>query len=350
MASVPAKLFTILGVLYSTLFSFQISVVSAVLVNILASIIVTLWRLLKLNSRTLASFCSIILRVWFSIFMGHLEHFGRMTIVLSGDAFCPNETALVICNHRSWADTVVIYSLARQVRMHGDVKFLAKQSLLLFPVYGFAGWILDVVIFIRRQSGSAGRSMTKAFSSLTDPGRESAPYWLINYLEGTRFTIQKLHAAHDFAKKRDLKPLYEVLQPRTKGFISTVNALRGNAEAVYDITIGYQQSEKRELCPSFRQMYWTPGINNRIIHVHQRRIPLEDVPQDEEELRKWIYTLYEQKDELLRGFRETGKFNGRPMRWNRMTLGFWLGCQVIVYAIFLSVVYAVYKVIMLMIP
>lgn len=345
MAGVRPKLANLLGLAYSALFSLHISLISVVLVDGLASVAVAIWRLLKLNHRALVALCSQTLRIWFSIFMGHLEHFGGLTVVLTGDAFCPNESALVVCNHRSWADTVVIYSLARQVRMHGDVKFLAKRSLLLVPIYGFAGWVLDVVIFIKRQSESAGRRMTKVFSSLTDPRREHAPYWLINYLEGTRFTLKKLEAAHDFAKKRDLKVLTQVLQPRTKGFISTVHALRGNASAVYDITIGYQESEEREMQPSFKQMYFTPALRNRVIHVHQRRIPLQHVPHDEEQLKKWIYKLYEQKDELLTGFRETGKFDGRPMRWNRMTWAFWLRCQFVINSLFVLFVYAVYRVV-----
>lgn len=228
--------------------------------------------------------------------------------------------------------------------MHGDVKFLAKRSLLVFPVYGFAGWILDVVIFIKRQSDSAAQRMTRVFSSLTDPRRKKAPYWLINYLEGTRFTHEKLKAAHDFAKKRDLRVLDHVLQPRTKGFISTVHALRGSAKAVYDVTIGYQESDEKEMQPTFKQMYFTPPISKRVIHVHQRRIPLDQVPQDDEELKKWVYRLYEQKDDLLRGFRENGKFDGRPMRWNRMTWGFWIRCQLITYGAFFISIYGAYRI------
>lgn len=345
MAGLPSKLVTFTGVLYSIFFSFSISIVTAFLVNGVVAIALATWRQFKFNHRAVVDLCSSVLRTWFSIFMGHLEHFGGMTIVLSGDDFRPNESALVICNHRSWADTIVIYSLARQVRMHGDVKFLAKRSLLVFPIYGFAGWILDVVIFIKRQSTSAGRRMTKVFSSLTDPRRKNAPYWLISYLEGTRFTQKKLQDARDFAKKRDLKVLDQVLQPRTKGFISTVHALRGNAQAVYDITIGYQESESREMVPSFKQLYLTPSFTNRVIHVHQRRIPLSEVPQGEEELKRWIYKLYEQKDELLRGFRQDGKFDGRPMRWNRMTWAYWLSCQAVIYSAFSLIIFCIIRIV-----
>lgn len=334
-----SALLSAFGIIYSSTFSTTISIVTVVVVNTVVGFIVGVWSLLRFSHRNLVAFCSTVLSIWFSIFMGHMEHFGRLTIALTGDPFYVNEAALVVCNHRSWVDTVVLYSLSRQVRMHGDIKFLAKRSLLAFPVFGFAGWILDVVIFIKRQSTSAGRRMGKAFSSLTDPRRDSWPYWLVNYLEGTRFTEKKRDAALDFAKKRDLKQLQHVLQPRTKGFIATVRALRGSAKAVYDVTIGYQEDEKREMKPSFQDMYFTTSGSTRVIHVHQRRIPMSEVPEDEEELKKWIYRLYEQKDELLTGFKRTGTFAGRPMRWNRMTLLYWIRCQMTIYLGFACAVY-----------
>lgn len=347
MASLQAVT-RIVGTLYTLFFSGFISLVTVVLVDGVIALAVAIWNLLKLNHRTLVNLSSAVLRTWFSIFMGHMEHFGRLTLVVTGDDFHPNESALVVCNHRSWADTIVIYSLARQVRMHGDVKFLAKRSLLIFPVYGFAGWILDVVIFIKRQSDSAGARMTKMFSSLTDSRRRRAPYWLISYLEGTRFTKKKLQSAIAFAKKRDLKVLEQVLQPRTKGFISTVHALRGNAQAVYDITIGYQESEQKEMSPTFEQMYFFPSQTDRVIHVHQRRIPLSEVPDDEEQLKTWIYKLYEQKDDMLKVFRQKGKFEGRVMRWNRMTWVYWVRCQLIFYGSFATILYGGYKILRLL--
>ncbi|KAI0564643.1 Lysophosphatidic acid acyltransferase [Gracilaria domingensis] len=180
------------------------------------------------------------------------------------------------------------------------------------------------------------------FSSLTDPRRRHVPFWLINYLEGTRFTTAKREEAVQFARNRQLKVLDEVLQPRTKGFVSTVHALRADAQAVYDVTIGYSQLDSGEMNPTFQEMYGTPSRKDRVIHVHQRRIPMSELPQDDEELKKWVYRLYEEKDELLKGFRANGKFDGRPMRWNRMTWGYWLWCQAVVYGAFGLTLYASY--------
>lgn len=347
MARVQFSLYHLAGVCYTAAFSVAISLVSLILIDGFIGIPVISLRKFRWKLGSIAKLCSGALRIWFSVFMGHLERFSRLSIVLTGDAFYPDEHALVICNHRSWADTLIIYSLARQVRMHGDVKFLAKQSLLLFPIFGFAGVALDVVIFIKRQSISAGRQMVKVFSSLLDPQRGNRAYWLINYLEGTRFTKEKQRNALSFARERQLKTLEYVLQPRTKGFIATVHSLRNNAKAVYDITIGYQLDENENMRPTFGQMFFLPPLMDRVVHVHQRRIPLEELPTDDEELKKWVYTLYEQKDELLRGFHKNGSFTGRPMRWNRMTWAYWLKCQFMIYGGFILSSYLLYRVFLL---
>lgn len=342
MACVQAKIFRALSIIYAILFSASISIISFVSINGIVGFGVFICHVLKLSYFNVIRLKSAILRMWFSIFTGHFEHFSGLTIVLSGDAFRPDEPALVICNHRSWIDSAVIFSLARQVGMHGDVKFLGKQSLLLFPVFGIAAWLLNAVVFIKRQSSSAGRRMTRVFSNLTDERRQGKSYWLVNYLEGTRFTPEKRREAVEFAKKRDLKVLDQVLQPRTKGFVATVSALRGNAKAVYDITIGYNQSENEEMDPSFQEMYFIGSSTNRLIYVHQKRIPLSSVPEDEEALKDWIYALYEQKDELLRGFREKGKFEGRPMRWNRIQWAYLSQCILCICGPFFLFMYCLF--------
>lgn len=341
---IAATVVTLLSYVYSLSFSVLISVSSLFLINTVLALFVGVARIFQIGHYHVVQLCSSVLAVWFSIFMGHLEHFGCLTLTLTGDAFFVGEPALVVCNHRSWMDTVILYSLARQVRMHGDIKFLAKRSLLAVPIYGFSGWVLDVVIFIQRHSTAAGRRMGLLFTSLTDPRRNGWPYWLVNYLEGTRFTVKKRDAAQDFAKKRDLKQLRHVLQPRTKGFIATIRALRGSLSAVYDVTIGYDEDGSFEIVPSFKEMYFTTSPSKkRIIHVHQRRIPLSELPDDEDKLRDWVYKLYEQKDELIDRFKRTGSFSDRPLRWNRISILYWVWCQFSIYGSFTFFAYLTYR-------
>lgn len=296
------------------------TVASGVLIDLVAGSVILVWTLLRLPERPLVAFRSFVVRRWMRVFIGYFERFSRTTIVPTGDAFRDGEPALVVPNHRSWMDTITIYSLARQVGCDGDVKFIAKKGLLLFPIFGVAGWLLHVVIFITRSAAAAGQTLDTTYSMLADPKRRGWPFWMISYLEGTRRTREKLSAARDFAKKRDLPELEHVLQPRTKGFVSAVHALRGSAGAVYDVTLGYQETDgpERDVTPDFGTQLLTPGLCDRVIHVHQRRIPIAEVPEDEEEIKEWVYKLYAEKDELLKHFARHGKFPGEERQWVRM--------------------------------
>jgi 1-acyl-sn-glycerol-3-phosphate acyltransferase len=306
---------------------------SLIFIDIILGVVVVSWRFLRFPVHPLVRFLSWVLRRWMALFIGHFEHFSRISLVLTGDAFRDREPAIVVSNHRSWMDSIVMYSISRQVGTNGDVKFFAKKSLLFFPVFGLVGAILDCVIFITREIDKAERRLDRTFHSLTDPKRRW-PFWMISYLEGTRRTRQKLISAQDFAKKRDLKPLEHVLQPRTKGLIASVRALRGSATAVYDITIAYQETpdEKRDMTPTFLRTFLTSSAIPRIINVHQRRFDMNDIPEDDDALKAWVYKLYEEKDELLAHVKSTGVFPGQKLTWKRMPwayfittcFGFWV--------------------------
>lgn len=288
----------------------------------------------------LIAFKSYTLRTWMRIFIGHFEHAARMTLTVTGDPAAPADRAVVISNHRSWYDTVTLYSLARQVGGDGDVKFVAKNSLFWCPVFGFAGWVLDVVIFIAREAARDARVLDDTYAGLSDRG--GWPFWLISYLEGTRRTRKKLAEAQAFARNRGLRPLQHVLQPRTKGFLTAVKALRGTATAVYDITLGYQEDRtaERDVSPDFLTALLVPTKTDSVIAVHQRRFDLADVPEGDEELKAWVYKLFEEKDKLLDEFYRTGKFPGRRVKWERMPMSTFLRAHASFWAIFFLGLYA----------
>mmetsp|Transcript_10043 Transcript_10043/g.18107 ORF Transcript_10043/g.18107 Transcript_10043/m.18107 type:complete len:360 (-) Transcript_10043:324-1403(-) len=280
-----------------------------------------------------------ILKVWMSPLIGYLELFGGLTLDIRGDQFIPNESCLLICNHRSWVDTIIIYSISRQVSSHGALKFLAKKPLLLFPIYGFAGYILHVVLFITRSANRAVIELKHAFESLKT---DRIPFWMISYLEGTRRTPEKLQQAQEFARERDLPVLRHVLQPRVKGFVNMVTELRSVTPAVYDITIGYEDSKdgSGEPLPSFTSLLLDYcGGKSRVVKVLQRRIPMENVPENENDAKMFVYNLYKEKDELLDDFEKTGEFKGNRIKWTRMSKKYFFICYLTLLTIFFILVF-----------
>jgi len=119
-----------------------------------------------------------------------------------------------------------------------------------------------------------------------------------------------------------------VLLPRTKGFVATVQALRGNVPFLYDITVGYKGNNGRapniydvangyckyvsNACLSISHMRTHSTINDRNmeIHFHCRRWSFDQLPKGDEELAKWCYKCFEEKDALLDKFHTTGFFPG----------------------------------------
>ena len=64
---------------------------------------------------------------------------------------------------------------------------------------------------------------------------------VLTTLEGRRITPSNLEESKLFAKKRDLPQLQYILLPRVKGFEQTVQALRPQLDAIYDLTIHYSE-------------------------------------------------------------------------------------------------------------
>jgi len=288
------------------------------------------------------------LEIWMTPLIGFLEHFGGLTMRIHGERFVHGESALVVVNHRSWVDSVALYCISRQTGAHGALKFFAKKPLLLFPVYGLAGHVLNVCIFITRTASHASRKLRSEFAHLTEhlgTERATTPFWMVSYLEGTRRTAKKVQEARAFALERGLQPLTHVLQPRVKGFVAMATELRPAAHAVYDITLGYSHHCKKRLAsedsvpesvdhdpvpqPEFSSLLFDYCRGHqRVVHVYQRRIPMADVPEDEAALREFVYALYRRKDELLEEFENNRQFPEPELGWMRITLSSTVGCFV----------------------
>lgn len=127
---------------------------------------------------------------------------------------------------------------------------------------------------------------------------------MCNFSEGTRFTSQKYEEAKLWCQKHD-KPLPKhLLYPRTKGFVSTVQHLRRatHIKAVYDVAIAYQHGNKFMEAPDMLDSLIMGRINERHayrFHAHVRRFGLNDLPQGDKELAKWLEERWLEKGEWL---------------------------------------------------
>ena len=226
------------------------------------------------------------------------ERVNGQRIIISGEELPTDENVLVLSNHQQMPDITTIMSMARSKGRLGDLKFFVKHAIKWVPGVGWGMQFLNCPFLKRNWSADRNR-IDATFATLVD---ERIPMWLVSFVEGTRATEAKIRAGTEWAVGRGVTPTRNVLIPRTKGFVASVEGLGDHLTAVYDFTIGYVEG-----VPTLWQ-HITGQVKK--IHVHVRRFPVDELPRIEAELKQWLMDRFYEKDELLEGYYETGAFPG----------------------------------------
>ena len=178
----------------------------------------------------------------------------------------------------------------------GDMKWIVKDPIKYVPGVGWGMLFLDC-IFVKRDWTKDRESIRKTFARLRD---NDVPVWLLSFSEGTRITPAKLEKSQQYAREHGLFTPRHVQVPRTKGFLATMEGLRDHVDAVYDLTLGYEEG-----VPTLWQ--YVKGYAPRA-HLHVKRHAIDTLPQDAEALSAWILDRFQEKDELLEHYYQHGAF------------------------------------------
>jgi 1-acyl-sn-glycerol-3-phosphate acyltransferase len=217
-------------------------------------------------------------------------------VIVSGDDVPARENAIVILNHQEMADITVIFSFARAKERLGDLKWFVKDILKYVPGVGWGMLFLDCP-FIKRDWTADREYIHGVFENIL---HNDVPVWLMTFVEGTRLRPEKIARSQAYAEQHGKMPLQHVLTPRTKGFVASVQALRGHVEAVYDVTIGYVDG-----VPTLWQ--WTKGYVPRV-HLNVRRYAMDRMPEGSDALTSWLHERFQEKDLLLDHYYRHGLF------------------------------------------
>jgi len=206
-----------------------------------------------------------------------------------------NASYLVVSNHQSWSDILVLqHVLHRRVPF---LRFFLKQQLFYVPVLGLAWWALDFP-FMRRHSAEVLAKHPELRTQDLETTRRAcerfrhAPVALINFLEGTRFTAAK-HRAQG-------SPYRYLLKPKTGGIAFAIGAMGDQVRSLLDITVVY---------PEGARPFWD-FLCGRVPAV---RVDLREVPIPVELLaaqyaesaegragfQAWVTQLWEAKDRRI---------------------------------------------------
>lgn len=262
-----------------------------------------------------------------AILVLYTEVFGGLRLVFSGDTPVIGESMLVISNHVSELDFIVILALA--ARMDGTlpaVRFIAKAALAKLPILG-QGLYLHHTIFIRsrpegraQHTSAAERVKTVALDieNLTETARtlttehDHAPVTLSLFPEGTRITSAQHAKAVAHAGDKGLAPLRFLLLPRAKGLAAVLEGVRSKMTHALDLTLAYEglsaECERNERAASILDgVRRHPG---QCVHVLIRRIQL---PDSGENVDSWIHQRWIEKERDLERWEESGQFDAEPM-------------------------------------
>ncbi|XP_048337462.2 probable 1-acyl-sn-glycerol-3-phosphate acyltransferase 5 isoform X2 [Ziziphus jujuba] len=225
------------------------------------------------------------------------EKINKTKVIFSGETVDPKKRILLIANHRTEVDWMYLWDLAWRKGQLGYIRYILKSSLMKLPIFGWSFQILEFIPVQRKWEvdGPIMHQMLSTFKDLRDP------LWLALFPEGTDFTEQKCIRSQKYAAENGLPILNHVLIPKTKGFYACLEDLRESLDAVYDVTIGYKHR-----CPTFLDNAF--GLDPSEVHMHVRRIPLDDIPTSEEKVTTWLVNQFHLKDELLSGFHSQGHF------------------------------------------
>ncbi|XP_062593774.1 1-acyl-sn-glycerol-3-phosphate acyltransferase epsilon-like [Saccostrea cucullata] len=228
------------------------------------------------------------------------------------------ENAIFICNHQSTMDWIVANIVALQHGSLGHVRYVIKDGLKYFPLYGFYFKQHDC-IYVRRGNFSK-ECMEKQVRRLA---KRNEPVWMVIFPEGTRFNPTNkdlLQKARTLTEKKGITPMDHVLPPKLGALQVCLENMREHVTCIYDVTIAFGKTVN-----SSGQRVEAPGMPEFLmqtspeIHLNVEKIKVSDVPSDTEKLQTWLDNQYQKKDRLLSHFYsvdkdKAGRFPGQANR------------------------------------
>ncbi|WP_102798771.1 acyltransferase [Bowmanella denitrificans] len=205
------------------------------------------------------------------------------------------EWYLVIANHQSWVDILVLQRI-----FSGRIpflKFFLKKELIWVPVLGLAWWALDFPFMQRYKKAFLEKHPHLKGKDLETTKRacekfRHKPVSIMNFVEGTRLTRNKQQAQQS--------PFQHLLTPRAGGIAFVLNAMGDKLHQLLDVTIHYPQG-----VPSF----WDFVCGKvKQIQVRVSIMSLDnlmsasyfDNPEQRQQFQQWLNSRWQLKDDTIK--------------------------------------------------
>ena len=232
---------------------------------------------------------------WVAINTINQKIFTRTEIKVSGlDELNKKDWYLVLANHQSWVDIVVLQRV-----LHGEIpflKFFLKKELIYVPILGLAWWALDFP-FMKRYTQSFLKKNPHLRGKDLETTRKACerfkhkPVSVMSFIEGTRFTETK--------HQKQNSPFKHLLKPKAGGVAFVLDAMGEYLTTIVDVTIYYPEG-----IPSFGD-FLCGRIKQVHIEINTREIDKElsgDYMNDRAHkiaFQKWLTQFWHEKDARL---------------------------------------------------
>lgn len=175
---------------------------------------------------------------WISVNYANQQIFSRTKFsVKLPEALSTQQWYLVISNHQSWVDILVLQRIFN--RKIPFLKFFLKQNLIYVPFLGLVWWGLDFPFmkrynkaFLKQHPHLQGKDLetTKKACEKFD----NKPVSIMNFVEGTRFNQKKLGSALNKSLA-----LTHTLAPKSGGLAFVLSAMGERLTDLINVTIYY---------------------------------------------------------------------------------------------------------------
>jgi len=210
------------------------------------------------------------------------------------EALDRSEWYLVLANHQSWVDVLVLQRIFHQKIPF--LKFFIKKELLWLPILGQAWWAMDFP-FVKRYTKNFLQKKPHLIGKDLEITRKACqkfktmPISIMNFVEGTRFTYEK--------HRRQKSPYAHLLKPKAGGIAFVLDSMGKQIHRVLDVTIVYPEGVSSFwalLCGKIRQ-----------IKVRVRSLPVSpelfgDYANDGQfrlAMQQWLNNLWEEKNRYI---------------------------------------------------
>ena len=213
------------------------------------------------------------------------------------EGFDPRASYLVVSNHRSWADILIIQHLLNHRIPY--LKFFLKKELIWVPILGVAWWALDFPYmkrysreFIQKHPELKGKDIetTRKYCARF----KKSPISVISFLEGTRFDLHK--------HQKQQSPYRHLLLPRAGGVAIVLSTMGDVLSRIVDVTIVYPKND----APLPFWDFLSGKVPTVVARIRSLPVPTEFVGRNYEEdkefrenFRQWVNALWAEKDRQI---------------------------------------------------